>query len=130
MTDTPSDGPGTPAVLVVLTNPKDGRDNEFNRWYDDEHVDDVLAVHGVTGVQRYRLAPVDLRQGDDAPVHMPPPAYRYMAIYEIDRDADEVVKDLLAGALDGTLPLSDALDTDTLSLSAWQPHGRHRTRRS
>jgi hypothetical protein len=74
MTDTPSDGPGTPAVLVVLANPKDGRDNEFNRWYDDD-----------------------------------------------------VVKDFLAGALDGTLPLSDALDTVTLSLSAWQPHGRHRT---
>lgn len=118
-----------PDLLMVLTNPKDGCDDEFNRWYDDEHAHDVLRVPGVSAVQRYSLTHVDL-PGPDAPVQLPPSAHRYLAVYELDRDPNEVVADFLAAVADGSLPLSDALDLTTISLTAWRPHGKRQLRPS
>ena len=30
--------------LVVLTNPVEGREDEYNEWYSGRHLEDVLAV--------------------------------------------------------------------------------------
>lgn len=48
-------------------------EEEFNRLYDEEHVPNLLAVPGVSGGQRYKLAASDT---DGMP--------RYLAIYELD----------------------------------------------
>ena len=32
------------ALLVVLTHPAEGKEDEYNRWYSEEHLDDVLAA--------------------------------------------------------------------------------------
>jgi hypothetical protein len=32
--------------MLVLVNAKDDRDDEFNRWYEDVHLNDILAVPG------------------------------------------------------------------------------------
>jgi hypothetical protein len=121
------DGDVTAALLVVHTNPKEGRDDEYNRWYDEDHVNDVLGVPGVAAVQRYSLSRVDL-PGSDAPVQLPVSAHRYLAVYEVDRDPNEVVTAFLTAVGNGDMPLSDALDVDTISLTAWQPHGERRIR--
>ena len=34
------------AVMIVLSNPVGDRDDEYNRWYDDVHLPDVLSVPG------------------------------------------------------------------------------------
>ena len=37
--------------LFALTNPTDGRDEEFNDWYTNVHLTDVLKLPGVVDVR-------------------------------------------------------------------------------
>ena len=65
-------------VLAVLSNPTDGNDDEYNAWYDDTHLADVLTVPGFVAARRFALAaPVPGQDG---------PAQRYLAIYEVESD--------------------------------------------
>jgi hypothetical protein len=64
--------------LLVLTRPVKGTDDEFNRWYDQRHLSDVLAVPGFVGARRYRVLSSDAPGGGD------PPQWQYLAIYEMD----------------------------------------------
>ncbi len=58
-----------PGVLLVLNDVAQGSDDEFNRWYQDEHVFDRLRVPGFRTARRYRA--IDAQ-----------PAY--MALYECE----------------------------------------------
>jgi hypothetical protein len=64
-------------VLLVFTDPKPGREEEFNAWYDDVHLGDVLGVAGYHAAQRF-IANIGL--------HGEEPEHRYLAIYEIEAD--------------------------------------------
>lgn len=94
--------------LVVFTNPVDGRDAEFNDWYDNQHLADVLKVPGIRSAQRFGLGDVQ---------RMPAPhPWKYMAIYEVETARiDEVIAALkrLAGTRD--MPMSDALAPERVS---------------
>lgn len=72
---------------VVLSNAVDGRDDEFNEWYTNRHVVDVLKVDGVVAAQRFQLAPEQRRD--------PPHPYRYLTIYEVQASAVRDVMDTL-----------------------------------
>lgn len=62
---------GRGEILVVLTRPLPGGDEEYNRWYDERHLPDVLhVIGGFTAAQRFE------RLGERAP-------WPYLAIYEI-----------------------------------------------
>ncbi len=62
------------ALLVVLTDPASPEvDDEYNRWYTDEHLPDVLAVPGYVRATRYRAM-------DDAG----PLEQQYLALYELE----------------------------------------------
>ena len=65
-------------LMVVLSNAKPGRDDEFNAWYSDRHMlDTINELDGFASGQRFQLADLD---------GAPPCAYRYLALYEIDED--------------------------------------------
>jgi hypothetical protein len=64
-------------LFLVLTNPTAGMEEEYNRWYSDQHAPDVVAIDGFVGVQRFKLSAVP---GMEAPY------WGYVAFYEIDRD--------------------------------------------
>lgn len=70
-------------ILLVQSDPAEGREDDFNTWYDDEHLPAVLEVPGFTAARRFVAAPG---------VHGEQPKRRYLAIYEIETDD-------LAGAL-------------------------------
>lgn len=75
-------------LVMVLSNPKDGAEDEFNEWYEHTHLDEVLATAGFRTAQRFRL---------EAEVGQPS-AHRYLAMYETDGEsADEVIARLDAG---------------------------------
>jgi hypothetical protein len=38
--------------FLVLTRPVSGTKDEFNRWYDEQHLRDVLAVPGFVGARK------------------------------------------------------------------------------
>ncbi len=100
--------------LTVLSNPRSGREDEFNTWYDEVHVPDLLAVPGVRAVSRYKVHAVP---GAPAAPH------GYLAIYELDGDPDAVLAELAARGADGRISTSDALDAEHVRLDTWEPLG-------
>lgn len=86
--------------FIALTNCKEGCDEEFNRWYNDVHLGEVVALDGIKSAVRGGI--VVNSGGSDT--------YRYAAIYEIETDDPEaVMKDLQARAADGRMTISPAL---------------------
>jgi len=62
------------ALLVVQVDIDPAREDEFNRWYDEEHVPEKLAAPGFSSARRFK--------------HFTIP-HRYLAIYEVE-DGDTV----------------------------------------
>jgi hypothetical protein len=83
--------------MIVLTKTAPGREAEFNRWYDEVHVPEVLSVGPVTACQRFKIS--------DA--QMMPQEYQYLAIYEFEGGAKEALDALMAAS--GSMQMSDAL---------------------
>ena len=94
-------------VLTVLSNPTEGRENDYNEWYDQVHLSDVLKVEGVVGVRRYRLAGP---QGEEN-------GHRYLAIYELRTDDLGATLQAMAEA---DMTMSDAIDLAGVSQTAFE----------
>jgi hypothetical protein len=92
------------AVFVVQTRPSDpSREDEYNRWYDETHIPEVLAVPGIVGARRYRLSERQQTTADRS--------YPYLAVYDLDADdLATVVDELGRRVADGTIHLTDALE--------------------
>ena len=58
-------------LLLTLTEPPRGMEEEFNAWYDEEHLAERLAIPGFRSAQRW-VADV------------PPGSGKYLATYELD----------------------------------------------
>lgn len=88
--------------FVVLTNAEEGRDEEYNDWYDNRHLVDVLKIPGIVSAQRFKLAPVQ-NSSEPSP-------HEYLALYQIETDDLKQVMDTLRER-SGTeaMPRSDAL---------------------
>jgi hypothetical protein len=116
----------TGSRFVVLSNPIEGEDDQFNKWYDSVHVPEVLDVPGVVAAQRYDLAELTIPDDEDLPAQLPPPTHRYMVIYELDREPQEVMAEFLNRVMTGKLSLGETLDLSTVSMTGWTPRGERR----
>lgn len=96
------------AILVVRTNPAPGREDEYNKWYDGEHVPEILAIPGFVRATRY----VVHGTSDAAP-----PEFRYLAIYEIEGSVDEALRAMASAGLSP----SPAMDPK-VSITPYVPH--------
>src|SRR5262245_50541128 len=68
-------GSSMPTVLfVVKATIAPEQEAAFNRWYNEEHVPQVLQFPGLVSALRYRAL-----EGEDT--------YRYMAVYEVKDEA-------------------------------------------
>lgn len=100
--------------FVVMSNPTEGRDEEYNDWYQNIHLPELLKLDGIVSAQRFQQAR-NLREGD---------SYRYLAIYEIETDdVDAVIATLVQTAEAGGLNMSDAIDTENSYAVIYQPSG-------
>ena len=97
------------SVLLVFTNATDGDDVEFNRWYDEVHLKEVLEAPGFVAAERFDLADAQMAE-DDRP-------HRYLAIYEIEGDPADALKALqeLAPTMDMTATLAKDAATSLYS---------------
>ena len=68
-------------VVVVLTEPNEGREKDFNDYYEKQHLDEVLSSTGWESAQRFKL--VD-EQGRSCPLP-------YLAFYEVEAENSEDV---------------------------------------
>ncbi len=73
--------------MLVYTNALDSKDDEFNQWYDNTHIPEVLGLTKAVAAQRFRLS--DIQPGD-------PGAHRYLAIYEFEVDSKVAYDSLTA----------------------------------
>lgn len=94
-------------VLVAQVGPTSAeQEDEFNRWYDEVHIPQVLErIDGVVTARRFRM--LDVASGIPAD----PPVHRYLSVYELDtEDLDGFSARLFGAMQDGTLDMSPALD--------------------
>lgn len=89
--------------LLALTNCVQGQDAEFNRWYDQQHTQDVLAVPGMVSAQRFKVS-------DGFEGQLP---WRYLTLYELDTDDPAALVQALGNRM-GTaaMPATPALDME------------------
>jgi Domain of unknown function (DUF4286) len=74
-----------PQILIAISNPVAAdREEEFNDWYDNVHVPEILEMPGFRKAARFRVV------GQTLPSEQPP-VYTYVAMYEVD-DAVEAVR--------------------------------------
>lgn len=99
-------------AYVVLSNPVPGRDQEYNDWYSNRHLADVVAVPGFVSAQRFRL--VD-PEAEDAP-HQ-----RYMAIYRmLTDDPSAIVAELQTLVETGQMEMSDAFSQSDMAIHLYE----------
>ena len=67
--------------MVVLSRPVEGREAEFNEWYQHVHLGEVVAFSGFKSAQRFRRVRSLTGPGN----------YPYLAIYEIETDDIDAV---------------------------------------
>jgi hypothetical protein len=98
-------------LLVVFTSPtsKDD-DDEFNRWYDESHVKEMLQVAGFTAATRYRAADMG------SPPAMP--ATPYLALYEVEAESLLAAQGALTAATP-TFPQSPTLQRNPGPVLMW-----------
>jgi hypothetical protein len=84
-------------IIHVETRPSSpDRDQEYNAWYDEVHIPELVALDGFVSARRLR--PVD----GDGP---------YVALYEIEGDNLQAILDNMVASA-GQLHMSDALQFD------------------
>jgi hypothetical protein len=89
-------------ILLVLTEPVAGMEDEYNDWYSNTHLRDVLKLDDFVSAQRFEHVK---KHDEDVALR------RYLAIYEAETDDVRATYARLA-AVGGTdaMPMSPAFD--------------------
>lgn len=99
-------------VFVVYSNAVDGREQEYNDWYSNQHLNDLRAFPGVISARRLTLA--ELQFVPRAHAH------KYLSLYELETDDLQGFKEeMLARIGTDRMPRSDAL-SDDVSAVLWK----------
>lgn len=101
-------------VLVVLSNPTEGNEEEFDDWYEHTHLPQVCDVPGVVGAERYRVAQID----------GPAPSHQFLAIYRLEQDPATVLDEIKARVASGVIEMNDTIDLTSVSMTAWSATAR------
>lgn len=104
-------------TVMIFTRAQAGREAEFDEWYENTHLDDVLAtVPGWTSGQRFNLV-------HQAGVEMPSP---HLALYEAEGESPEAV----LAALNETRKnreISDDMDASDFAMWVFDEAGTRHT---
>lgn len=100
------------SLYLVFSNPAEGREDDYNKWYDEVHIPEVLTLPGFVSAQRLT------QQDSSSPIA---PKQKYGVIYEIDGDPTEVNAKLNEAMGNGTLHMTDAVDPSSFQMAFWTP---------
>jgi hypothetical protein len=84
---------------IVFSNCTEGKDEEFNRWYDEVHAPEVVRETPIIGCQRFRRSDAQMMEGSK---------HRYLAIYEFEVDAKEIMQSFEGATFEMSDTLADA----------------------
>jgi hypothetical protein len=88
-------------IMVAQSQAKEGRDEEYNAWYDSTHFQEILDIPGAISGRRFDLAPLGMGE----------PGMRYLAIFEFEVDGPAaIMREMGRRSQDGTWQRCDALD--------------------
>lgn len=85
-------------ILEVSSRALPGREVDYDRWYGDVHVKDVLALPGFESAERFRRLGADGQESGE-----------FVALYRVETDDPAVLLQSLFAA-SATMQLTDAID--------------------
>jgi len=104
-------------TVMIFTRAHKGREAEFDQWYEDTHVDDVLATApGWTSGQRFNLV-------HQAGLEMPSP---HLALYEADGESPHAVLRTLNETRHNR-EISDSMDASDFAMWVFDEAGQRHT---
>lgn len=99
--------------FVVFSNPVNGKEETYLKWYEGQHIHDLLRIPGFVAAQFFKLS-------DTQFVGTQP--HRYMMIWEIETDnLQAVFADVHARLEDGRTVFTDAFDYSTYTSTTMHP---------
>jgi hypothetical protein len=106
--DVSADEPAaTLSTFMVFADGVEGREDEFNNWYEGTHLGEVLQVPGFVSAQRFEIV------GE-------PSGQKYVAVYEIEGDPQAALTALYA-AVANTMNMSDSMNNTTVVTKLYAP---------
>jgi hypothetical protein len=99
--------------FIVLSNPVPGKEQAYNEWYDNQHLQDMVTVPGIVSAQRFAF----VCKINDVP------HWQYCALYTVEGDDPAaVIENLLKTVASGAIYVSDGMDPHMYA-AAYQPIG-------
>lgn len=90
-------------LILTFSEPVEGREEEYERWYEGQHLSDIRGVPGFTAARRFEVVPSDMSLGS------PPPKAK-VAVYEVEGDVESAAARLGEAMKSGEIALSPALN--------------------
>lgn len=88
--------------LIALSKPVEGKEQEFNDWYDNTHIPEILSLPGMTAAQRFKLT---------QPLGPQPESFPFLTVYEAETDdIGGTIGALVQAAQSGKLTPTEASD--------------------
>ena len=98
--------------MLVFSNPAEGKEAEFNAWYEGTHIPEMLGTPGVVAAQRYETAHVE---------GFPTPPQKYLAVYELDGDLATVFAAINERGASGAISRGGNTDRESVVMSVYSP---------
>lgn len=99
--------------FFVLTNPVAGREDEYNDWYSNRHLADIVAIPGFSAAQRFVQRKAMM---GDIP-------QKYLAIYELDVTDLPAALAAVETISQTEMEISDGLDIESVAAGLFEPCG-------
>jgi hypothetical protein len=101
-------------ILYATTRPTSPhREDEYHRWYDEQHLGDIIACDGFRLARRYEPIEIPATGELGASGDGPPSEREFVAVYDLEaEDLGAAVASMLEQIESGAIALSDDLATD------------------
>jgi hypothetical protein len=104
--DNPTAKPSGDFIFVSTNDPVPGREAQYNAWYNDRHVAEVVGVEGFTTGQRMTVRKAVIGQ----------PTHSYVMVYRMDADSREAAGVAMQRGADAGLSHSDDIAKGGISM--------------
>jgi len=98
-------GKNSMSYLLVFSNPIEGKEKEYNDWYTNIHIGEIVEIDGFVSAQRFKLS--DTQNFVDQP-------YKYTAIYSIEPGRELDALENLNAAVPN-LNMQDVIDLENIN---------------
>lgn len=102
-------------LYLVFNNPNPGQEEEFDEWYDNVHIPEVMSLGNIVSAQRFKCRQLDRDAGQ-------PVAHAYLTVYELEGDPNEYMAKIGAAVASGEVQMAGApFDRTNVNMSFWTP---------